>query len=254
MAFIRKIKGSLVRQDSSIYVGEDTYLFYDIDTGCIRRSDGVTPGGVPLDIGCFGGAGGPGAAAIEIQDDGVTLSTEPTLFNFTGAGVTLVETNPDEFEIQIPGSTGSAVPGLTTSVINGQPMLTLEDTTRANKVLSVGEQVYTWAENRLTNLDWVRMGNATDADSGYIADFDGTIVYASVHCENTNANSMDIHVYVDGDDEGSIGTLSGGTNAIINNNTLNIDFVQGQKIRVRAENGSGTVQDTVVKLTVKWRG
>ena len=58
MAYIRKIKGSLVRQDSSVYVGEDTYLFYDIDTGCIRRSNG-TPGGE--DIGaCFGGGAGGG--------------------------------------------------------------------------------------------------------------------------------------------------------------------------------------------------
>ena len=250
MAVIRKIKGSLVRQDSSIYLGEDTYLFYDIDTGCIRRSDGVTPGGVPLSIDCFA-TGSAGPAAIEIQDEGVALSIEPTLFNFAGPGVTLTETSPDQFTITIPGE---ATPGLTQTVINGQPMMTFEDTTRANKILSISEQTYVWAENRLNNLDWVRMGNASDADSGYIADFDGTIVYASAHCENTGTNSSDIHIYVDGIDEGSVGTLSGGTNAIINNTTLNIDFVQGQKIRVRAQNGVGNIQDTVIKLTVKWRG
>jgi len=141
MAFIRKIKGSLVRQDSSIYLGEDTYLFYDIDTGCIRRSDGVTPGGVPLSIDCFAGA--TGAAAIEIQDEGVALSIEPTLFNFAGPGVTLTETSPDQFTITIPGE---ATPGLAQTVINGQPMMTFEDTTRANKILSISEQTYVWAE------------------------------------------------------------------------------------------------------------
>lgn len=244
MAFIRKIKGSLVRQDSSVYVGEDTYLFYDIDTGCIRRSDG-TPGGEPLSAGCFVGA------AIEIQDEGITLSTVPTLFNFVGNGVTITEGTPDEITVTIPGE---ATPGLAQTVINGQPMMTFEDTTRANKILSISEQTYVWAENRLSDLDWVRMGNASDADSGYIADFDGTIVYATAHCENTNANSKDIHIYIDGTDAGSIGALSGGINATIADQTLNLDFTQGQKLRLRAVGAGGAIQDTVIKLTVKWRG
>ena len=54
MAFVRKIKASLVRMDSSEYVGEDSYLFYDIDTACIRITDG-TPGGRPA---CIEGAAG----------------------------------------------------------------------------------------------------------------------------------------------------------------------------------------------------
>lgn len=44
MAYVRKIKASLVREDSSVYVGEDTYLFYDIQTGYIRIWNGQ-PGG-----------------------------------------------------------------------------------------------------------------------------------------------------------------------------------------------------------------
>lgn len=47
MAFIRKLKGSLVRQDVDEYVGESTYLFYDIVSGSIRIWDG-TPGGMPI--------------------------------------------------------------------------------------------------------------------------------------------------------------------------------------------------------------
>ncbi len=55
MAFIRKIKGSLVKKDRTEYVGEDTYLFYDIDDGCLYRSNGA-PGGEPI----CGGAGSNG--------------------------------------------------------------------------------------------------------------------------------------------------------------------------------------------------
>lgn len=157
---------------------------------------------------------------------------------------------------------GSSIPGLTITNINGQPMLTLEDTTRGNKILSVAEQPIQWAENGLTNLDWIRIGNANDAESGYVADFDGTIVFASAHCENTGSNTKEIHLYVNNTDIGSIGTLSGGTNATFINTTANIDFSQGDRIRLRAVNatggspepGNGAIQDTVIKLTLKWRG
>ena len=155
-----------------------------------------------------------------------------------------------------PHSTGgSSIPGLTITVINGQPMLTLEDTTRSDKILSVAENVFTFAENALGNLDWIRIANANDADSGFVADFDGTIVNFSAHCENTGAASKDIRLFIDATDTANLGTLSGGANATVNDTTLNIDFNQGQRIRLRAVDGNpGNIQDTVIKLTVKWRG
>lgn len=153
------------------------------------------------------------------------------------------------------GAGGSGITGLTTTTINGQPMLTLEDTTRANKILSVGEQVFIFAENQLSNLDWIRVANANDADSGFVADFNGTIVNISAHCENTGANSKDIRLFIDAVDSGVLGTLSGGANATVNDTTLDIDFNQGQRVRLRADDGiAGNIQDTIVKLTVKWRG
>lgn len=73
MAFIRKIKGSLVQMDRTEYIGEETYLFYDIETGCIYRYNGL-PGG-ELIAGC--GAGGSG-------DDNV--DAYPTLAAFPATG------------------------------------------------------------------------------------------------------------------------------------------------------------------------
>ncbi len=152
-------------------------------------------------------------------------------------------------------SGGSGITGLDVTIINGQPMLTLEDTTRSNKILSVGEQIFAFAENRLSDLDWIRIANASDADSGFIADFDGTIVNISAHCENTGSAAKEIRLFIDGTDTASLGTLSGGANATINDTSLNIDFNQGQRIRLRAVDGvAGNIEDTVIKLTVKWRG
>ena len=154
---------------------------------------------------------------------------------------------------------GGSSTGFTTAVINGQPMVVFGDTTRLEgspataKLLSIGEQPIMYSENKLSKNDWIAIGDAVDADSGYISDFDATIVYASAHCEDTGAESKDVHMYVDGVDTGSIGTLSGGSNATFINNTLDYDLVQGDRIRLRAVGPGGQIQDTVVKLTLKWR-
>jgi len=45
MAF-RKIKAGLVNSDIDQFIGEVGNLFFDIETGVLRLSNGVTPGGV----------------------------------------------------------------------------------------------------------------------------------------------------------------------------------------------------------------
>lgn len=154
-------------------------------------------------------------------------------------------------------TTGSPITGLSTTVINGQPMLTYNDPARANKTLSISEQNHIFSRNRLTGAEWIRVGNTSDADSGYVAEFDGTICYASGHCEDANGESKDIHVYINDVDLGDIGTLSGATNTSFTNTVLNLDYDQGDVIRLRAvdSNGStGAIEDTIIKLTTKHRG
>lgn len=172
-----------------------------------------------------------------------------------GSNITLTTLNSGGNEqIQIDATSGPS--DLLMSVINGQPMLTYLDTTRGSpgKRLSVAEQTLIFSENRLSSNDWIEIGNAVDADSGFVVDFDGTVVFATGHCENTGANSKNIHLFINGIDQGSIGTLTGGTNVSFINTTMDIDFVQGDKIRLQAQQGTGgNIQDTVVKLTVKWR-
>jgi hypothetical protein len=45
---VRKIKAGLVKISVNDFVGEDGNIFFDIDDGIMRLSDGTTPGGVPL--------------------------------------------------------------------------------------------------------------------------------------------------------------------------------------------------------------
>lgn len=155
--------------------------------------------------------------------------------------------------LRSPGGAPSSSADFTISDIGGQMIPTYLDTNRS-KQLSISEQILVWSENQLVDLDWINVGNASDAESGYFADLNGTIVFASAHCENTGVNEKDIHVYVNGSDVGNLGNLSSGSNASFINTTVNIDFSQGDLIRLRAHGSStGPIQDTVVKLTVKWR-
>jgi len=74
--------------------------------------------------------------------------------------------------------------------------------------------------------------------------------------KNTKCKTQkDIHIYIDGTDAGSIGALSGGINATIADQNFEIwILLKGQKLRLRAVGAGGAIQDTVIKLTVKWRG
>lgn len=164
-----------------------------------------------------------------------------------------------------PASTGGGTlpDGMTVTIVNGQPMLTLEDTTRGNKILSVSENPIMFSENILTNNDWVRIASASDRASGYVADFNGTIVAATGHCKKVNDNNKAIRLYTQGVDRGTIFTFFGSGEDYEINTTINIDFNRGDKIRLVAKDtlvGSpptpttGRIQDTVIKLVLKWRG
>lgn len=146
--------------------------------------------------------------------------------------------------------------GMAVTAINGQNILTLVDSTRSDKVLSVDSVELMYGENRIADNDWMDIGSAVDADSSYVAPMNGTIVYSTGHSEDTGANGMDMHVYINGVDSGSVGTLTGGANASFHDTTVNLNFSQGDRIRIRAVQSTGTdiIQDTVVSLYIKWRG
>lgn len=67
MAWFRKVKAGLVKEDIAQFVGEEGNIFFNVETGEIRLSDGVTPGGLPVAGG--GGAGGNGLQEISTIDE-----------------------------------------------------------------------------------------------------------------------------------------------------------------------------------------
>jgi hypothetical protein len=235
-------------------------LFTSIAYSSITGGDGGTATAIGADTITFNGTG----INIVATDAGAGLDTVAFVMDIAdltaGAGP-LVDT--DEIAVDDGGTTerhsiddvvDAALPGVSVTIIDGQPFVTLIDTTRGNKVLSVAEQPLMFSDKSLTDLEWIAIGDAVDADSSYIADFDGTVVYATGHCENTGGNSKEIHLYINGVDSVTLGTLSGGANATFNSNTLNVNFSQDDRIRLRAHGvASGRIEDTVIKITLKWR-
>lgn len=61
MPYFRKIKAGLVKNEITEHIGEEGTLFFDVETGAFRISDGVTPGGTLL--------GGYGLTAADISTD-----------------------------------------------------------------------------------------------------------------------------------------------------------------------------------------
>lgn len=67
--WFRKVKAGLVKEDISQFVGEEGNIFFNVATGELRLSDGVTPGGVAVAGTGGGGNGGNGLQEISTIDE-----------------------------------------------------------------------------------------------------------------------------------------------------------------------------------------
>lgn len=55
-SYFRKIKAGLVNHPITNFIGEKGNIFFNIDTGELRLSDGITPGGIPIYMSGGGGS------------------------------------------------------------------------------------------------------------------------------------------------------------------------------------------------------
>jgi len=234
--------------DGDTYVGQLDRLWYDPITNTIRVGNGL-PGGKQVH---------DSASALPTPTapgDIITFDTVPTILPVGIDDYVLTADSSVATGIAWKPAGTSGIPGTAVTIINGQPTLTLVDTTRNNKILSVAEIPIAYTDNKLKNNEWLRVGNSNHAMSGFIAEFNGTLTFASGQCQRVRNNDKDIHLYINNVDLGSIGSYTGSSNSTFINTTIDIDFNQGDLIRLRAKDGTpGKIEDTVVKLILKWRG
>jgi len=202
------------------------------------------------------GLADPGADMAATDEFAVHDKSEGT----AGANRKMTGTNIAEGTAAILGITNLTFDTFTavTTPADDQILLAYTDATRASKVLSVESHTFQWADNKISNNDWLKIGSAGDADSGWVMPFDGTIVGVTAHTEDTGGgNTYGIDLYIGAVDNAAnpIATLTGGADISDTDPTLNIDFSAGDKLRLRGDQsvGTGDMQDTTVALLVKWR-
>jgi len=213
--------------------------------------------GVKGDAGSDGAMGPAGGSTVEVQENDLQVSTNVGTINFEG-DVSVVDNGSGKTTIIVTGGGSGASSQQITGFdsILSEPMLFLTDTTRANKELSVEVTNLMWAESELSDNDWVQIGHASDADSGYVMPYDGTIIRVTGNCENVKSSTCDIDLYINSIDSGSLLQFSSGSNNEQNivHTDKNIDFSAGDKLRLRADRVSGeNLKDTLVEIWVKWR-
>jgi len=188
------------------------------------------------------------SGSIDVRYDGTPTPGAPhNIVNFTGGLVTVSDAGGGQVDIEVDAD-------IDLGTNDGNTTIYIIDDTRGGKELSVETVVWLWGESSVSNNDWINVNGATsDTDSGYIMPFDGTIVFSTGHTEDANGNNKQINLYINSTNMGSLGTLTGPSEAQYVNNTANIDFDKGDKLRLRGNSSGGTVQDTIAVIGVKWR-
>lgn len=135
--------------------------------------------------------------------------------------------------------------------INGQYHQVFIDPNRT-KTLSTSIVNYYWSESQVSNNEWMEIGSSTTIGTGYVMPFDGTVVGMTIHCDNSGNSTKDMSLYVNNSNNGTVATVTGGADVSFVDMTLDMDFLQGDKIRIKAGAG-GPIQDVVINILVRWR-
>ena len=122
------------------------------------------------------------------------------------------------------------------------------------KILTTSQMNFLWTEASVANNEWIDIGTSNGANSGHIMIHDGTITNFALVVNKQNGKTSNYHVYVNGVDQGVFSSVNG-TGTQSDFGALDIDFNQGDKIRIRSANGSGgsNPTDLVISLYVRWR-
>ena len=242
------VNGFVVRTAADTYASRTLDASVDEDELGIVITDGDGVAGDPqigLDI---VGLTDPAADLATTDEFPVHDKSEGT----GGANRKMTGQNVSDGVLSIAGLTG-----LTVTTIGGQEVLTLIDTTRASKVLSVETSAITWSENVIGSNDWLDVGGATHADLGYVIPLNATIVKMTGHTADNRGNARDIDLYIDDVlSTSSIVVFTGGPSGQEEDSdvTLNIDVTAGEKLQLRGDAAAGNLDDVVITLWLKWRG
>lgn len=144
MADLRKIRASLVKFDVNQFVGEEGNLFFNIETGEIRLSDGVTPGGVPV-----------------FATDFLRLSDTPESYENQAGKLVAVKSSEDGLEFIDAPQTGTGSGIFIKDVLDDTSQLPV--TGQEGDAYLIDNDIYIWSPLQQT---WINIGSATGGGTG----------------------------------------------------------------------------------------
>jgi len=168
MAYIRKIKAALVKQDSSNYIGEESYLFYDIETACLRISDG-TPGGRPA---CIEGASA-GVVFYPVLTDFPSIGEADVIYgsdatnvlyrwdgtNYIQLTATSATTHDSAAITIVPGDTATLMTILPTNNLSIKFIISVVDTATGRFASSEVLGSYNVSNNSVSHMQYSKLGD-----------------------------------------------------------------------------------------------
>ena len=262
----------------------DDAVITSATSGQVLTFDGTnwvnqTPSTAPVDS-VNGQTGAVVLGLNDINDVDTTGVQDGQILTYSSTGSNWVVTTPVDKDENVKVSANDTTTGyLRDKITNGRGILIVTNSGGANENLNVSAQTWVdvingnnipvfWDANRGKNLsiethymlfseayvnatEWFSISKATDAESSYIAEFDGTIVGVSGYCVDANPTGIDL--YINGTKVSTIVNFqnTGGPESV-NEQLLNIDITQGDRIRIR-NNGGNALADTNISLRVKWR-
>lgn len=144
MADLRKIVAGLVKFDVNQFVGEEGNLFFNVETGEIRLSDGVTPGGLPV-----------------FATDFLRLSDTPESYENQAGKLVAVKSSEDGLEFIDAPQTGTGSGIFIKDVLDDTSQLPV--TGQEGDAYLIDNDIYIWSPLQQT---WINIGSATGGGTG----------------------------------------------------------------------------------------
>jgi hypothetical protein len=174
---IRKVKAGLVKTVTiNEFVGEDGNIFFDIDDGSIRLSDGVTPGGAVI----VGNSSGSATSFTQLQD---------TPSSFTGNATGYLKVNASGTAIEFVQETGFS--GDYDDLANKPDVL--DPTAIDQSLVPDADEAYDLGTANLKWRDLYLSGNTLFLGTAAIRNVEGTIELPG----NAKINGRKIPIFAD---------------------------------------------------------
>jgi len=147
----------------------------------------------------------------------------------------------------------SVTVGTTISTIDGNSIVMFPDASRS-KTLSIETTEFNWNMNSVRKNNWISIGNAIGSNQNHNIPHNATIVKWTASAYNTDGNTKNIHLYINGTETSNYITFAATTTQqTIQDLVEDIDVSAGDEIRFKSDNSNSKIKNLVITMWLRWR-